>query len=187
MRFDLRHRTAHASSGRFPERGTAANLPSGEAYIVPYEGEQGEPSLTAGRLPVQIKDEIVLFEVRANRAIAVEGSGAGAAVERDHLRREPAYGNMAELGFGVLADFGLSPIGEILLDEKLGLHVAFGRSDHFGGITGPSEFSSPAEVIHLDRIYIPAAQPRVRVVAVDFAYPDGSVERILENGGYRIF
>lgn len=187
MRFDLRHRTAHASSGRFPERGMAGNLPSGEAYIVPYEGEGDAPSATEGRLPVQIGDEIVVFTVRENRAIAVEGAGPAAAAERDHLVREPAYGNMSELGFGVLADLGVAPVGEILLDEKLGLHVAFGRSDHFGGTVGPSAFSSPAEVIHLDRIYIPATQPRLRVPSLTLVYPDGPPEEVLRDGTYRIF
>jgi hypothetical protein len=38
--FDLRHRTAHASDGLMRTRGAVANLPSGEAYIVPYEGER---------------------------------------------------------------------------------------------------------------------------------------------------
>jgi hypothetical protein len=187
LRFDLRHRIAHASSGRFPHRATAGNLPSGEAYIVPYEGENGPPSATAGRLPVQIGDAIVVFTVRQNRAVEVDGSGPAADAERDHLRREPAYGNMAELGFGVLGDFGVAPVGEILLDEKLGLHIAFGRSDHFGGAVGPAAFSSPAEVIHLDRIYIPATQPRLRVVWLDLVAPDGAAERILEDGLYRIF
>ena len=187
MHFDLRHRTAHASSGRFPDPGTAGNLPSGEAYIVPYEGERGTPSGTEGRLPVQIGEEIVVFTVRANRALEVEGTGPAAAAERDHLRREPAYGNMAELGFGVLGDFGLAPVGEILLDEKLGLHVAFGRSEHFGGMVGPKDFSSPAEVIHLDRIYIPATQPRLRVPLLTLGYPDGTSERVMEDGQYRIF
>jgi len=32
VHFDLRQRTAHASSGRFPELGTAGNLPSGVYY-----------------------------------------------------------------------------------------------------------------------------------------------------------
>ena len=35
VHFDTRHRTAHASGGRFPDAGTAGNLPSGETYIVP--------------------------------------------------------------------------------------------------------------------------------------------------------
>jgi len=187
VHFDLRHRSAHASSGRFPVRGMAGNLPSGEAYIVPYEGERETPSATEGKLPVQIGDEIVVFTLRANRAVAVDGPGPAAAAERDHLRREPAYGNMAELGFGVLGDFGIAPVGEILLDEKLGLHVAFGRSDHFGGCVGPEAFSAPAEVIHLDRIYIPATQPRLRVPSLTLRYPDGSSERLMEDGAYRIF
>ena len=187
VHFDLRQRTAHASSGRFPEAGTAGNLPSGEAYIVPYEGEAGEESRTAGTLPVEIDGEVVLFTIRANRAVAAEGDGPQAEAERAHLAAEPAYGNMAELGFGVLADFGLEPIGEILLDEKLGLHIAFGRSEHFGGAVGPKDFSSPAAVIHLDRIYIPQAQPRVAVNAVTLGYADGRSERIMADGAYTIF
>ena len=187
MRFDLRHRTAHASSGRFVEPGTAGNLPSGEAYIVPYEGERGTPSATAGRLPVEIGGEIVVFAIEENRAREVEGEGGAAAAERDHLRREPAYGNMAELGFGVLGDFGLEPVGEILLDEKLGLHIAFGRSDHFGGAVGPGDFSSPGEVIHLDRIYIPATQPRIRVPSLVLGYPDGTREEVIGEGRFRVF
>jgi hypothetical protein len=187
MHFDLRHRKAHSSSGRFPELGSAGNLPSGEAYIVPYEGEAGEESRTAGTLPVDIDGEMVLFTIQANRAVLVEGGGPQAHAERAHLAAEPAFGNMAELGFGVLADFGLEPIGEILLDEKLGLHVAFGRSDHFGGIVGPKNFSSPAAVIHLDRIYIKQAQPRVAVRAVTLGYADGCTESIMADGAYTIF
>jgi leucyl aminopeptidase (aminopeptidase T) len=187
IHFDLRHRKAHASAGRFPELGTAGNLPSGEAYIVPYEGEAGEASLTAGTLPVEINGELVIFSILANRAVAVDGEGAAAQAERGHLAAEPAYGNMAELGFGVLADFGLEPIGEILLDEKLGLHVAFGRSDHFGGNVGAKDFSTAAAVIHLDRIYIPQAQPRVAVGSVTLGYPGGRSESVMADGAYTIF
>jgi hypothetical protein len=187
MAFDLRWRTAHTSSGRFPDKGTAGNLPSGETYIVPYEGEKSEPSRTAGTLPVEVNNEVILFRVKENAAVAAEGDGPQAKSEADHLKREPAYGNMAELGFGVLADFGLQPIGEILLDEKLGLHVAFGRSDHFGGIVGPADFSSSSEVIHLDRIYIPAVQPRVAVESAVLEYGDRTLEKIMEKGEYLIF
>ncbi len=187
MFFDLRHRTAHASSGRFPEPGTAGNLPSGEAYIVPYEGEAGEATRTRGMLPVEIDSEVVLFDVRGNRAVKAKGRGRAARAERARLARELAYGNMAELGFGVLGDFGLEPIGEILLDEKLGLHVAFGRSDHFGGAVGPKDFSAPEAVIHLDRIYIPQVMPRVAVLSVVLGYPGGREETIIADGRYVIF
>jgi len=188
MFFDLRYRKAHASSGRFPERGTAGNVPSGEAFIVPYEGEKkGKPSLTEGNLPVQINSNIVLFKVRQNRAMKVQGKSESARLERVHLKKEPAYGNMAELGFGVLADFGLQPINEILLDEKLGFHIAFGRSEHFGGIVGPKDFSSPTSVIHLDRIYIPATQRRISVKFIDLIFKQNRRETIMEEGKYTLF
>lgn len=192
MFFDLRFRKGHLSSGRFPDRGTAGNLPSGETYIVPYEGELADKSQTEGILPVQSGDEIVLFTVKENRAVSVtgiDGDRTAPAIqeERDHLRREPAYGNMAELGFGVLGDFGLEPINEILLDEKLGFHIAFGRSDHFDGAVGPADFSSPQAVIHQDRIYIPATQPRITLKAVNLGYTDDRIETIIKDGHYTIF
>jgi len=187
MFFDLRYRTGHLSSGRFPDKGTAGNLPSGETYIVPYEGEKGEKTKTRGILPVQLENDVVLFTVEENRAISVEGEGEAVITERDHLQLEPAYGNMAELGFGVLADFGLTPINQVLLDEKLGFHIAFGRSDHFGGAVGPKDFSSPKQVIHQDRIYIPATQPRISVKSVVLVYPNNQKETIIENDKYLVF
>ena len=49
LTLDLRHRLAHESGGVFPHSGIAGNLPSGEAYIVPYEGEiAGDPSGSCG-------------------------------------------------------------------------------------------------------------------------------------------
>jgi hypothetical protein len=87
----------------------------------------------------------------------------------------------------VLADFGIHPVGKILLDEKLGFHIAFGRSEHFGGAVGPDDFSSPSEVVHLDRIYIPATQPRITVKSLVLLYEDGRGEIILEEGKYLIF
>lgn len=186
MTFDLRYRTAHLSSGRFLEAGTAGNLPSGETYIVPYEGEKGEASRTAGLLPVQFDDEIVIYRVENNRAVEVISSGEKSRSEAELLRREPAYGNIAELGFGVLDVFGIEPIGEILLDEKLGFHVAFGRSDHFGGVVGPSAFSSPSQAVHIDRIYVPKVQNRVQLVSVHLDL-GSKWERIIDREGYTIF
>ena len=187
IRFDLRWRKAHASGGRFPDKGTAGNLPSGEAYIVPYEGENRDRSRTEGILPVQVSGDICLFRVKENRAVSVEGIGPSIKKERKRLAADPAYGNMAELGFGVLDRFGIQPVGSILLDEKLGFHVAFGRSEHFGGQVGPSHFSSPAAVIHLDRIYIPAAQPRIQVRSIMLDMGRGLNKPLMKDGRYLIF
>ena len=201
LTLDLRHRQAHASGGLLREPGTAGNLPSGETYIVPYEGEvEGEPSRSAGRLPVQLPDvdsdreadgvpapgEVVIYRIEGNRAVGVEEGGPTARREAERLAREPAYGNLAELGLGILADFRLEPIGSVLLDEKLGLHIAFGRSDHFGGIVGPGDFSSPSEVVHIDRVYLPALQPAVAVERVDLVMDDGATVELMRGGRYRV-
>ncbi len=185
LTLDLRHRGAHASDGVIDTPGTAGNVPSGEAYIVPYEGEvAGDPSATHGTLPVQFGDEVVLFHVEANRAVRATGEGATAAEHAAWLEREPAYGNMAELGLGVLADLGVKPVGEILLDEKLGLHVAFGRSDHFGGQVGAKHFSAPAAVVHIDRVYLPELQPRIAARAVDLVFENGTRMPLMRDGRY---
>lgn len=182
LELDLRHRLAHASGGVFPDRGTAGNLPSGESYIVPYEGElAGDPSLSRGELPIQIEGDVMVLEVEGNRVVAVRGDGPAAERERRHFSQEPAYTNIAELGLGVLADFGLAPIGEILLDEKLGLHVAFGRSDHFGGAVGPEDFSSPQAVVHTDRVYLPDLQPDIEIRSVSLDGPEGFAELIRDG------
>ncbi len=187
LHLDLRHRTAHASGGLLPEPGTAGNLPSGEAYIVPYEGEvEDDPTTTVGTLPIQLDDEVVVFDVHHNRAVGVLSDGGTSRREAAHLQREPAYGNLAELGLGVLSDFGIAPIGEVLLDEKLGLHLAFGRSEHFGGQVGPGDFSSPDEVVHQDHVFIPELQPRVRVRRADLAMPDGERVELMRDGRYLV-
>jgi hypothetical protein len=179
LTLDLRHRTGHASGGLFPANGVAGNLPSGEAYIVPYEGERpDDPSGSAGTLPVQIDGEVVVYRIEGNRAVAVLSDGPASRAEAHRIAAEPAYANLAELGLGVLGDFGLEPCGEILLDEKLGLHIAFGRSDHFGGTVGPDAFSGPDAVIHLDRVFIPETQPDVVVREVRLQGP-GDAERVI--------
>jgi len=187
LHLDLRHRTGHASGGLLPRPGVAGNLPSGEAYIVPYEGERpGDPSRSQGIMPVQFGTEIVRYRIEQNMAVAVLSEGPRSEEEAAHLAAEPAYGNLAELGLGVLAAFGLKPIGEILLDEKLGLHLAFGRSDHFGGQVGPGQFSGPEAVIHIDRVYVPETQPDVQVLSVDLAMADGSTVALMRDGDYAV-
>ena len=187
VHFDLRHRQAHASGGRFPEPGVAGNLPSGESYIVPYEGEKGVSSASEGMLPIQFEEEVVLYRIESNRATEVLSQGPISEIEREKIQAEPAYSNIAEIGFGVLKDFGLRPTGESLLDEKLGLHIAFGRSDHFGGAIGVKHFTAPDKVVHIDRIYIPEIQSKVHVDHVIIENEDSTKKTIMKDGNYTIF
>jgi hypothetical protein len=186
LHLDLRHRGGHASGGLIPHRGVAGNLPSGEAYIVPYEGElTGDPSRSEGVLPVQFgKGEVVRYRIQGNRAVEVLTRGPVSQREAELIAREPAYANLAELGLGVLAAFGVKPIGVVLLDEKLGLHIAFGRSEHFGGQVGPDAFSSPGAVIHIDRVYVPEEQPDVLPVSVDLLFEGRPPLALMRDGEF---
>lgn len=181
--FDLRFRSGHASGGIIREAGTVGNLPSGEAYIVPYEGERpDEKSGTAGLLPVEFGDEVVVFRLANNRCVAVETDGEQSTIQRQRIAAEPAYGNIAELGIGVLGEWGVEAVGSTLLDEKLGLHIAFGRSEHFGGATGPGAFRDPRNVIHIDWVYVPSVQPKIAVESVVLNYPGGPDEMVIREG-----
>lgn len=176
LHLDLRYRKGHASGGLQQQVGEVGNLPSGEAYITPYEGERpGEPSESFGQLPVEFTDGLVVYEIEQNRAVRVLGDSRAADRERALISSEPAYSNLAELGLGILADFGVQPIGELLLDEKLGLHIAFGRSDHFGGVVGPAQFTSPEAVVHIDRVYLPSTQPKVKLQGVTLKLESGTL------------
>ena len=185
LHLDLRGGRPHISGGLIPEPGTVSNLPTGETYIVPYEGERvGDPSRSGGVLPVEIDGEVVLYRIEGNRAIEVLSRGKRADEERASLTTEPAYGNLAELGLGVLGEWGIQAIGSVLLDEKLGLHIAFGRSDHFGGAVGPRDFRDPARVVHVDRVFVPECQPRVRVEEVTLCRDGSALEVLMRDGRY---
>jgi len=117
--------------------------------------------------------------------VEVLSDNSTSQTEREALQAEPAYGNIAELGLGVLGDLGIEPTGVVLLDEKLGLHIAFGRSEHFGGQVGPEDFSRPEKVVHIDRVYLPQLQPDVRVVEVVLRMPAGPLT-LMRDGVYQI-
>ena len=106
--------------------------------------------------------------------------------EAEKIRTEPAYANIAEAGFGVLSAMGIRPIGEMLLDEKLGFHIAFGRSDHFGGQVGPGRFSAPDKVQHIDRIYIEAMQPKIVIERAELHMADGGAMLLMRDGSYAV-
>jgi len=186
--FDLRNRTADADDGQLymDKSGIRLiNLPSGEACIAPYEGEvEGQPSRTEGTIPVMDADELVLFEVRENRIHEVVGDGPEAAKRREYFAVDQARRNLAELGLGCNDKAVIS--GVVLEDEKvLGMHWAYGRSDHIGGVTGVAQFSDPSHVVHQDIVY--AKGGPVEIASLVLEYEDGSGEEIIKGAEYTIF
>ena len=185
--FDLRHRQAEADDGQLhaDKKGVRLiNLPSGEAFIAPYEGEvEGQPSRTKGMIPVMVDDELVLLRVQENRIVEVIGDGPQAAQKRDYFAVDEARCNIAELGLGCNDKAVIS--GSVLEDEKvLGLHWAYGRSDHIGGTVGVADFSDPSHVVHYDTVYPKGGRIEIASLVLE---GEGTSEEIMKDGQYTVF
>ncbi len=53
-------------------------------------------------MPVPFGAELMRYRIEANKAVAVLSEGPKSREEATLLAREPAYGNLAELGLGVV-------------------------------------------------------------------------------------
>ena len=181
--FDLRYRTGHADDG-LCHRGKAfplINLPSGEAFIVPYEGERATiPSRTAGRIPMRVNGESFTLDVAANRIVNVIGDSPEARTFAAYLEGDPARRNIAELGLGCNDKAVVR--GAVIEDEKAGMHWAYGRSEHLGGTVGPEAFTTPAHIVHQDIVYAPESEIGIARMTLQFA--EGKSRDILLDNTY---
>ncbi len=184
--FDLRYRRGHADDGlchpgkKFP----VINLPSGEAFIVPYEGERdGEPSRTQGEIPMAGKGQPFVLKIEQNRIVEVTGDTEQAKRMRVFFESDAARGNLAELGLG--CNDRAMVLGNVLEDEKAGMHWAYGRSEHLGGTVGPKAFTKPEHVVHRDVVYAPGSE--IGISSIRLTYPAGGEEEIMRDGEYTVF
>jgi leucyl aminopeptidase (aminopeptidase T) len=184
--FDLRFRRSEADDGFLPRLKAGdrvINLPSGETFIVPYEGERPDtPSRTTGILPVGGEGEVVLLHVSANRVVAVEGNGARAQQMRDCFALDAARRNVAEVAFG--CNDRAVVTGNVLEDEKAGFHWAFGRSDHLGGTVGVGAFTRREHVMHQDIVY---AKGNPIQIAEAVVLRGEKATTVIREGAYLVF
>jgi hypothetical protein len=184
--FDLRFRRPEVDDGYLPrgkQGDRVINLPSGETFVVPYEGEQlAVPSQTAGTIPYRVGRELVLFQISGNRIAKVDGNGEEARRLRVFFAADPARCNVAEVAFG--CNRWAQVTGNVLEDEKAGFHWAYGRSDHLGGTVGVKAFAGPDTVVHTDIVY--ARGNPIQVVEAN-AVRGTFRTRIIRNGEYIVF
>jgi leucyl aminopeptidase (aminopeptidase T) len=133
---DLRNRCGHADDGDCTTSGKFINFPSGEACIAPYEsaleeGNEFGESKTKGILPVKYHKELVRYIIRNNRISEVVGKGEYANKMKKFFSENESRNNIAELGIGCNKKAVVT--GNVLEDEKVGLHIAYGMSTHLGG------------------------------------------------------
>ena len=127
-------REAHASSGLFRERGQWGNLPTGEAYLAPREGESNGVVVVDGSM-AGVGMTAHPIRIRVEKGYATEITG-GEEASRLTALLEP-HGrdgrNVAEFGIGTNDRAILT--GIILEDEKVmgTIHIAFGDNKSMGG------------------------------------------------------
>jgi hypothetical protein len=184
LTLDLRFRTAHVDDGQLrPDKAPPrlVNLPSGEAYSAIYEGERaGYPSTTCGVLPVIWRGERVRLEIDHNQVIDVLGRSEAAVDLREFLTLDGARRNVAELGLGCNPKARVW--GNVLEDEKAGPHIALGRSEHLGGIIGPSAFEDPRHVWHHDFVYARASP--IYMAELTLIDERGAADQLVLDGHY---
>src|SRR5439155_3276900 len=137
-----------------------------------------DPSLTNGVLPLPYENEIVRLRVNRNRVEEVLGDTAPSRKLRDFLFADSARRNIAELGLGCNPKARVW--GNVLEDEKAGPHIALGRSEHLGGIVGPSAFRDPRNVWHEDFVY--ARGCPVQINRITLVNDKGNSEVLFANG-----
>jgi hypothetical protein len=157
------------------DRPLFANLPAGEVCTCPNEADD---SRTSGEIPAAIGDEVIVYVVRNNQIVDVEGNGPIAAEQRVEFHQEPALRNIAEVAIGCNDKAVVT--GNVLEDEKAGFHWAYGRSDFLHGQVGVEAFSSPDKVRHIDTVY--AMGNPIVCSRFDFVFPDETKTTAIVDG-----
>ncbi len=127
-------RRAHASSGLFTEAGQWGNLPTGEAYLAPLEGQSRGVVVVDGAMAgigmVRQPIRIVVEDGYATEITGGEEATRLVALLEPHGRDART---VAEFGIGTNDKAILS--GAIIEDEKVmgTIHIAFGDNKSMGG------------------------------------------------------
>jgi leucyl aminopeptidase (aminopeptidase T) len=175
---DLRNRVGDADTGDCTQTGQFINFPSGEACKVPYEAEKDEivefgKSKTQGIWPVNSDGELMKYVVKNNRIVDIIGNGKKAEEMRIFYTENDTRRNIAELGIGCNPKAVVT--GNVLEDEKVGLHIAYGMSTHLGG--------KVISDVHSDICYSKGCP--VEGTTVNLINGDGSKTEIIRNAMLR--
>lgn len=161
-------RHAHASHGLFREKGQWGNLPTGEAYLAPLEGQsQGVVVVDGSMAGIGMLKAPIRITIENGLATAIEG-GEDAARLRELIAPFGDDGrNVAEFGIGTNDKAIIT--GVILEDEKVmgTIHIAFGDNKSMGGtvrvashldglVLSPSVWFDDRQVMDAGRLLVDA-------------------------------
>jgi leucyl aminopeptidase (aminopeptidase T) len=165
MHICKRGRNAGGDDGLLTQPGCFGNLPAGEAYFAPLEGEShGMMVIEWG--PTRKLETPLTLTIADGRVARIDGDDPLRAVLEARFADNDACRNLAELGIGT--NEKASRPDNVLEAEKImgTIHLALGDNTGFGGVV--------AAPFHEDYVFY---QPTVTLVM-----SDGSEETILDNG-----
>ena len=176
---DLRNRTPKSEAGDCSQPGKCINLPSGEAWKVPYEAAADEidtfgESKTEGIIPQEIDGELVKYVIKNNTIATVLGEGNQAEKMRQFFSANASRRNIAEFALG--CNPGAVVTGNILEDEKCsGLHIGYAMSTQLGG--------KVTSDMHEDIVFAKGCP--VEAQSVKLIHSDGTKTEIIHNAEIR--
>jgi leucyl aminopeptidase (aminopeptidase T) len=131
LHLDLSGRDAIPDAGELSEPGAFGNLPCGEGFTSPRDGN-GTLVVDGSIAAIGVVDEPVELQVEGGHLTSARGGQGMALMELLTVHGEDGT-NIAELGVGTNEKAKLT--GEVLEDEKIlgTVHVAFGASAGIGG------------------------------------------------------
>jgi len=132
LTFSIVGRKAHADTGDIRERGGFGNLPAGEAYIAPVEGETAGVAIIDGSIAgFGLVNTPVEMVIQDGYVTEIRGGSESESLSGLLKNKGLATRNIAELGIGTNKKAILS--GSII--EVMGTaHIAIGDNHTFGGV-----------------------------------------------------
>lgn len=131
LTMSLENRNGVPSTGIYDKKGTAGNLPSGEAYIAPLEGSaNGEILIDGSMVGIGKLDSPLYMRIENGHLKEIKGDNSE---KISILLENENNSSLGELGIGTNKSAILC--GIILEDEKVygTVHIAFGTNTSFGG------------------------------------------------------
>ena len=158
-------RHAEGDDGLLTADGAFGNLPAGEAYLAPLEGESHGTMVIEWGPTAKLESPITLV-IADGKVARIEGDDPLRQRLEAKFAENPNCRNLAELGIGT-NDKASRPDNVLEAEKILGtIHLALGDNTGFGGKVAAS--------FHEDYVFY---QPTVTLVMAD-----GSQEVIIDNG-----
>jgi leucyl aminopeptidase (aminopeptidase T) len=131
--FSLEGRDAIADTGLLTDTGDFGNLPAGEAFLAPKEGETKGTLVFDGGFADMFLDEPIKLVVQKGKAVRIEGGQAALQLERLLATIGEKGYNIAELGAGTNPACQLGSSALEVEKVRGTVHVALGNNATIGG------------------------------------------------------